>query len=140
MKITIFDGDFEYDFLHYAITDKTIGFMVVTNNHLSFVHFYGFSAAFQIFAVGFIAIIFNHLEILFGGILYFLLSLQVVMDLKITTMTGKQRIGCRVCLYAVAQRITDRVSDAWLNIVNIFNGLDAALPFPTRSIALLELL
>ena len=53
------------------------------------------------------------------------------MDLKITTMTGKQRIGRGVCLHAVAQGITDRVGDAWLNIVNIFNSLDAALPFPT---------
>ena len=86
--------------------------MIVTNNHLSFVHFDGFSTTFQIFAIGFIAIIFNHLEILFGGILYFLLPLQVVMDLKITTMTGKQRIGRGVCLHAVAQGITDRVGDA----------------------------
>ncbi|MNO03625.1 hypothetical protein D3C81_2243880 [compost metagenome] len=61
MKITIFDGDFEYDFLHRAITDKAVGFVVVANNQLPFVYFYRFSASLQVFAIGFIAIVFNHL-------------------------------------------------------------------------------
>lgn len=61
------------------------------------------------------------------------------MDLKITTMTGKQRIGRGVCLHAIAQGITDRVGDAWLNIINIFNRFDAALPLLPGCVNLLEL-
>jgi hypothetical protein len=67
MEVTVFNGHIEDDFFNRFFTDEAVGFMVFTDDELSFVHLLGLADTFQVLAVSVVAIAFNGLEFLPGA-------------------------------------------------------------------------
>ena len=102
-EIAVFNRYFEHHFFDRRFADKTVGLIVITNHHLSFMHLDGLTEAFQVFAIRLIPVAGYGLQLCFRGKLDLLLSLQVVMHLEVAAMAGKQRIGGAVIFHAIGE-------------------------------------